>query len=341
MMLSGQKGYYEDYLRKQSGDTKSRETPALLSDRTAYVNFLETQLERVSAACLSVSTYDQKFKDMQTLIVDMEERTATNTKLIGMAQQCTEEVRNELDTKIKSLVENMKEENKLIKNSIDSNKSSINACELQLATLSVLPNQLHHAEQRITECENTARQVALETIEERSQVNGRLDVIEEDIQHHKVNLESLGQSIIRQRTEMEHIERKATDNLENLETRLKDMAQRDKESLHRSIEHVSDLNNKSVEEIKNTFNQLEKDTTKQLTDMDTSMKERNEKLYRDLTSIQKKFEENISNNMKKFKTGMTPSPIYIYISVTKMTIMRMRVILTCVSSLSLSLLFYY
>lgn len=302
-MLSGQKGYYEDYLRKQSGDTKARETPALLSDRTAYVNFLETQLERVSAACLSVSTYDQKFKDMQTLIVDMEERTATNTKLIGMAQQCTEEVRNELDTKINSLVENMKEENRLIKNSINSNKSSINACELQLGTLSVLPNQLHHAEQRITECENQARQVALETIEERSAVNGRLDILEEDVQQHKVNLESIGQSLIRQRTEMEHIERKATDNLENLETRLKDMAQRDKESLHKSIEHVSDMNSKNIDEVKGNMNQLETSTTKQLTDMNTSMKDRNEKLYRDLTAIQKKYEETVSSSMTKFKTG--------------------------------------
>ena len=50
--LNSKKGYYEDYLRKQSTDRALADPPVLLTDRSAYVNFLEVQLERVSAACM-------------------------------------------------------------------------------------------------------------------------------------------------------------------------------------------------------------------------------------------------------------------------------------------------
>jgi hypothetical protein len=59
-------------------------------DRGAYVNFLEVQLERVSAACLSVQAHDQRFHDMHEVIGLMEDKVATSMRLVGLAQQCTE-----------------------------------------------------------------------------------------------------------------------------------------------------------------------------------------------------------------------------------------------------------
>lgn len=58
MIFSGPRSYYDEYVRK-SGTQRILSDPAsLLTDRGAYVNFLEVQLERVSAACLGVQAYD-------------------------------------------------------------------------------------------------------------------------------------------------------------------------------------------------------------------------------------------------------------------------------------------
>ena len=82
--------YYDDYTRKKGSIRTLTDPPSLLTDRGAYVNFLEVQLERVSAACLGVQSYDDRFNDMQGLIVALEQRCASTTKLVGLAQQCTE-----------------------------------------------------------------------------------------------------------------------------------------------------------------------------------------------------------------------------------------------------------
>ena len=89
MILSGSSSYYDDYVRKKGTGRIINDPPSLLTDRGAYVNFLEVQLERVSAACLGVQAYDQRFNDMQQLIVTLEQRCGSTTRLVGLAQQCT------------------------------------------------------------------------------------------------------------------------------------------------------------------------------------------------------------------------------------------------------------
>lgn len=49
----------------------------------------QVQLERISAACLGVQAYDDRFNDMQKLIVGLEQRCANTTRLTALAQQCT------------------------------------------------------------------------------------------------------------------------------------------------------------------------------------------------------------------------------------------------------------
>ena len=91
MQHSGPRSYYDEYVRRK-GTSKItlHDPPSLLTDRGAYVNFLEVQLERVSAACLGVQAYDQRFNDMQNLIVHLEDRIASTTRLLALSQQCSE-----------------------------------------------------------------------------------------------------------------------------------------------------------------------------------------------------------------------------------------------------------
>ena len=90
MLASGPKSYYEDYVRKKDSERALTKPPALLTDRNAYINFLEVQLERVSAACFAVQSYEDRFNDMQGLIVSLDERCNNTTRLISIAQQGTE-----------------------------------------------------------------------------------------------------------------------------------------------------------------------------------------------------------------------------------------------------------
>lgn len=81
----------------------------LLTDRGAYLNFLEVQLERVSAACLGVEAYDGRLSDIQGVLTSLEERSNNATRLVSLSQQCVEEVRVEILTKIEAALGNFQE----------------------------------------------------------------------------------------------------------------------------------------------------------------------------------------------------------------------------------------
>ena len=89
-MATGSKTYYDDYVRKQTSMKSSNSASSLFSDRGAYVNFLEVQLERVSAACLGVQSYDQRLNDMQGTLVALEQKYVQSTRLLALSQQCIE-----------------------------------------------------------------------------------------------------------------------------------------------------------------------------------------------------------------------------------------------------------
>lgn len=87
---SNSRSYYEDYARKRGTAKLISDPPSLLTDRGAYVNFLEIQLERVTSACFAMQSYEQKMNDMQLLLTNFDEKLSTTTRLVGLAQQCTE-----------------------------------------------------------------------------------------------------------------------------------------------------------------------------------------------------------------------------------------------------------
>ena len=153
MLLSGPKSYYDDYVRKKDTSRTLHDPPSLLTDRGAYVNFLEVQLERVSAACLGVQSYDQRFNDMQSLIVSLEQRCASTTRLVGLAQQCTEELRNQTEEKIEKISENFKQEHWEVRNIVETMSMRIAAIEQTLGRLTVVERRLDESDKRFAECE--------------------------------------------------------------------------------------------------------------------------------------------------------------------------------------------
>lgn len=68
-------------------------TPApdrLLTDRTSYISYLEAQLERVSAACLSVQAYDSRIEESVAAVRCLEGKLLSLSRLVSTTQQCAE-----------------------------------------------------------------------------------------------------------------------------------------------------------------------------------------------------------------------------------------------------------
>ncbi|EFN59710.1 hypothetical protein CHLNCDRAFT_49515 [Chlorella variabilis] len=63
----------------------------LLTDRTSYIAYLESQLERVSAACLTVSSFDGRLEEAVSAVRLLEDKTLNLARLISTAQQFAEQ----------------------------------------------------------------------------------------------------------------------------------------------------------------------------------------------------------------------------------------------------------
>lgn len=89
MIFSASPSYYDQHLHTKGvvrKETKSNK-PTLLTDRGAYLNYLEVQLERVSTACLSVQAYDERFNDMQSLIVSLDSKIYNLNNMLTLSQK--------------------------------------------------------------------------------------------------------------------------------------------------------------------------------------------------------------------------------------------------------------
>ncbi len=76
----------------------------MMTDRAAYMSFLEVQLERVSASCMTVQAYSERIEAMQTQCNTMEEKILNCGRIIKMMQQYNEQV-TQMAEKLKASVE--------------------------------------------------------------------------------------------------------------------------------------------------------------------------------------------------------------------------------------------
>lgn len=74
--------YFEAHRRKQPGGM-SAQASRLMTDRGAYMSFLEVQLERVSSACLTTQGFDERLHQLSALASSAEERIASLAKVAG------------------------------------------------------------------------------------------------------------------------------------------------------------------------------------------------------------------------------------------------------------------
>ena len=63
----------------------------LLTDRSAYMTYLETQVERVTTACLGYEGFDSKITSLTTNQTALEDKVVNLAKLVSSGQQYSEQ----------------------------------------------------------------------------------------------------------------------------------------------------------------------------------------------------------------------------------------------------------
>ena len=298
------KGYYEDYLRKVNTDRSMPPTSSLLTDRSSYVNFLEVQLERVSAACMNVNSYDQRFNDMQNLIVALEERCANTTKLVSLAQKCTEEVRGEMDSKLDSLIDNIGEENKKLKEALTVVGTRLSDAEITLADYAVLPARIGNAEARISEAEETARNAALESLEERAVVNNRIEELESGRLSMSHTIDGIQADLLRQNKVVEENDARLHSLVNNVESRLKDLQIRDRQEIEMKLDNLQFDVHRDIEGLDDHIKEVELTLQQQKSDFKSSLAHQAVVLKSDFREMHDKYAESMKASLNKLTAQM-------------------------------------
>ena len=104
------RSYYETHRRKQGVTPELLAKESLMTDRGAYLSFLEVQLERVSAACLTAQGFEERINGITEITHSSEEKVISLAKLVQLTNTCAEERSREVanaftnvDARVKSV----------------------------------------------------------------------------------------------------------------------------------------------------------------------------------------------------------------------------------------------
>ena len=89
MLLNHSGSYYEDYKRSKSVKSSvstDASNERLLTDRSAYISFLEVQLERVSAACLTSQGFSERIEQVHAEVIALREKSNNISKTVTSTQ---------------------------------------------------------------------------------------------------------------------------------------------------------------------------------------------------------------------------------------------------------------
>eukprot|EP01083_Nonionella_stella_P161117 527346_1 len=78
-------------MKEKKKSPKKSTTNALLTDRSAYISFLEIQLERVTASVMTVQGFSERIKELQDQYVGLEERVQSLARALKVSQSMGEQ----------------------------------------------------------------------------------------------------------------------------------------------------------------------------------------------------------------------------------------------------------
>mmetsp|Transcript_9986 Transcript_9986/g.19599 ORF Transcript_9986/g.19599 Transcript_9986/m.19599 type:complete len:715 (-) Transcript_9986:68-2212(-) len=103
-MLANKSGsYYEEYRRSKAREKSPLEDERLLTDRAAYLSFLEVQLERVSSACLVSQSFGDRIEEVQASVLSFEERINNLARAVKLTESSGQDVNKTTTRKLDDL----------------------------------------------------------------------------------------------------------------------------------------------------------------------------------------------------------------------------------------------
>lgn len=225
--------YYDEYMRKKGTDRVLHDPPALLTDRGAYVNFLEVQLERVSAACLGVQAYEQRFNDMQALIVALEQRCGTTTRMLGLSQQCTEELRKATFDEIEKLSQRTQQNYLDNQRMLSIISSRTHDMEDQIAALSSTTSKVSAVSRDLSLLTSKFGSFEADRLSFEEETRKSLSSLADDMQEQSMAIETVKTATSKQAFVVAETEKRLTNSMMALESRVAEAAALDRDEFNR------------------------------------------------------------------------------------------------------------
>jgi len=99
--------YLDKYSKRHKSPTPEKQDfHKMMTDRQAYISYLEVQLERVTQACLQSQGFNERIEQIQTQLNTAEEKILNITRLVKLQQNYSEnqeEEFNNLKEKVESI----------------------------------------------------------------------------------------------------------------------------------------------------------------------------------------------------------------------------------------------
>ncbi|KAG3244093.1 hypothetical protein PI124_g11126 [Phytophthora idaei] len=101
-MAQGSGSYYYDYMRSNAmlKHYNEKNTKKLLTDRSAYISFLEVQLERVSAACLTTQTFEKRLAELESAQMTNDQKLGSLSKVFRLNQEYVEQTSQQAQSEL-------------------------------------------------------------------------------------------------------------------------------------------------------------------------------------------------------------------------------------------------
>ncbi|KAG6965914.1 hypothetical protein JG688_00006992 [Phytophthora aleatoria] len=101
-MAQGSGSYYDDYMRSNAmlKHCNEKNTKKLLTDRSAYISFLEVQLERVSAACLTTQTFEKRLAELESAQMTNDQKLGSLSKVFRLNQEYVEQTSQQAQSEL-------------------------------------------------------------------------------------------------------------------------------------------------------------------------------------------------------------------------------------------------
>ncbi|OQR81767.1 hypothetical protein THRCLA_11424 [Thraustotheca clavata] len=222
--------YFQEYMRSKAmanASNSSHETKKLLTDRGAYISFLEIQLERVSAACLHTKSLEAQLHDVHVAVEAAEAKIATVTKLLKLHQQHSGE-----------MVQNTSQDICAIQESIEALRD----------TATVQDTQLRRLDARLNEMDENVHSIETHNKVEMDSLRQRLDGAEERTQLHVDRYHTLFEAHNNKWTALHVSQQELTRNYGVLETKLIEHTDKQVAMLRdEACEHISLLDTRFIQ----------------------------------------------------------------------------------------------